>query len=165
MKVLSLNPPYGTLIAACERFPDLGKHIETRGRWHYRYRGPLLIHQTAGLGEMFGSEDALWAFCDREPFRSTLTAMGYCDASELPRGAIVAQVELVGAYQTCGSGYLRDPDRRVIERVAEPELSFGNYAPGRKALLLADIKELPEPIPARGALSLWDWMPPEGWSI
>ncbi len=35
MNVLSLNPPYASLIAACQRFPELGKHIETRGRWHY----------------------------------------------------------------------------------------------------------------------------------
>jgi hypothetical protein len=32
MKALSLNPPYGSLIAACPHHPDLGKHIETRGQ-------------------------------------------------------------------------------------------------------------------------------------
>lgn len=90
MKVLSLNPPYGTLIAACERFPELGKHIETRGqRWSHR--GPLLIHQTAGLGGMFADEAELAAFCQQEPFCSTLAALGITDAAQLPRGAIVAR--------------------------------------------------------------------------
>jgi hypothetical protein len=75
MRALSCNPPYGTLIAACERFPSLGKHIETRGRWEYSYRGPLLIHQTAGLGGMFKDFEAFRALCLREPFRTTLAAM------------------------------------------------------------------------------------------
>lgn len=171
MKVLSLNPPHGTLIAACERFPDLGKHIETRGRWHYRYRGPLLIHQTVGLGEMFDSEEELRAFCAQEPFRSTLAVMGYRDASELPRGAIVARVELVGAVRTealtrYGPTTWDGPDgRRYRYEVSERERTFGNYALGRRALLLADIKELREPIPARGMPGLWDWTPPEGISL
>lgn len=98
-KVVSLNPPYGTLIAACERFPNLGKHIETRGRWDYEHRGPLLIHQTRGLGDMFDSEEELRAFRDQEPFRTTLAAMGYRDASELPRGEIVAVVNLTAVHR------------------------------------------------------------------
>jgi len=41
----------------------------------------------------------------------------------------------------------------------EPELSFGDYTPGRYAWILADVKLLPEPVPARGALGLWEWVP------
>jgi hypothetical protein len=37
------------------------------------------------------------------------------------------------------------------------EKAFGDYTPGRYAWLLADVRRLPEPIPARGALGLWEW--------
>jgi hypothetical protein len=41
----------------------------------------------------------------------------------------------------------------------EPERSFGDYTPGRYAWILTNIKPLPAPIPAKGALGLWDWEP------
>jgi hypothetical protein len=41
-------------------------------------------------------------------------------------------------------------------QMTEEELAFGDYRAGRFAWLLADIRALPEPIPARGALGLWD---------
>lgn len=146
MRALSCNPPYGTLIAACERFPDLGKHIETRGRWEYRYRGLLLIHQTAGLGGM--GFEAFQELCSREPFRTALTAMRYYDASDLPRGAIVAVCELVGVKTIELTGL--DP-----ATLTDQERAFGDYRPGRKALLLANIRALPSPIRARGGQGLW----------
>jgi hypothetical protein len=156
-KVLSLNPPYGSLIAACERFPELGKHIETRGH-EIGHRGPLLIHQTKGLGEMFDDEAELIAFCNQEPFRTTLAAMGYRDASELPRGAIVAACELRDCRAT--PGYLAagwEYNDGQVWRLTEQERALGNYAPGRYAYLLADIRALPEPIAARGMPGLWEW--------
>jgi hypothetical protein len=163
-KVLSLNPPYGSLIAACERFPELGKHIETRD-YEIGHRGPLLIHQTKGLGDMFDSEEELWAFCDQEPFRTTLAALGYRDASELPRGAIVAACDLVGcemiAYDWPENqvvGYAGAQERVLFPyRLTSTERAFGHYAPGRFVWLLSEIRALPEPIPARGMPGLWDW--------
>src|SRR5687767_3667093 len=147
MKTLSLNPPYTTLIAACQRFPELGKHIETRGRWHYTHRGELLVHQTAGLGEMFADEDELAAFCQQEPFRSTLAALGITEAAQLPRGAIVARAILIDVVSTdeLPAGYRRGAH---VWWLTERERTFGNYAPGRYGLLLADIQALPTPIPA-----------------
>jgi hypothetical protein len=41
----------------------------------------------------------------------------------------------------------------------EPELSFGDYTPGRYAWILANVKPLEKPIPAKGALGLWEWNP------
>ena len=37
------------------------------------------------------------------------------------------------------------------------ELAFGNYTPGRYAWILEGVKPLADPIPAKGALSLWEW--------
>jgi activating signal cointegrator 1 len=162
MKVLSLNPPYATLIAACQRYPELGKHIETRGRWHYTHRGDLLIHQTAGLGEMFADEDELAEFCQQEPFRSTLAALGITEAAQLPRGAIVARCELVSVVSTRqlvmtnGVSWQSPRGQRYTYVLTERERAFGNYEPGRYALLLADIQALATPIPARGMPGLRD---------
>jgi activating signal cointegrator 1 len=160
MKVLSLNPPYATLIAACQRFPELGKHIETRGRWHYTHRGDLLIHQTAGLGTMFADEEELAEFCQEEPFRSTLAALGITEAAQLPRGAIVARCDLAYCFSIDG-----DCDGWKMGRgewlLAERERAFGNYAPGRFALLLADVQALATPIPARGMPGLWNFDLPD----
>lgn len=47
--------------------------------------------------------------------------------------------------------------------IPESEGSFGDFAGERCGLWLEDVRRLPEPIPARGALGLWDWTPPEGW--
>jgi activating signal cointegrator 1 len=160
--VLSLNPPYGSLIAACEAHPTLGKHIETRD-WATTYRGPLLIHQTKGLGEMFANEAALWDLCLREPFRTTLTAAGYDNPGRLPRGAIVAVCELKAIAKVEHfvdgewSGAVLHYGSQMTELPDEPELSFGDYSIGRYAWLLADIRALPEPIAARGMPGLWEW--------
>lgn len=158
MKTLSLNPPYATLIAACMAHPELGKHIETRG-WSTNYRGDLLIHQTSGLGTMFADEDDLAAFCQQEPFfRETLAALGIAHASQLPRGAIVAKVNLVDVRQIpevlpAWWGYSTHNDRWIL---TERERAFGNYEPGRYGLLLADVQALALPIPARGMPGLWN---------
>ena len=42
------------------------------------------------------------------------------------------------------------------------ELALGDYTPGRYAWKLANVKKLPEPIPAKGRQGLWNWEPPEG---
>jgi activating signal cointegrator 1 len=213
MKTLSLNPPYATLIAACQHYPELGKHIETRS-WSTNYRGDLVLHQTSGLGEMFADEAELvhvgrssptvyhperrpqperrissereisrdvslrlnmtkpWnhisprvlaAFCQQEPVRSTLAALGITVAAQLPRGAIVARCELVGVVSTRqlmmtnGISWQSPQGRRYTYVLTERERAFGSYEPGRYGLLLADVQALAEPIPARGMPGLWDY--------
>jgi hypothetical protein len=37
------------------------------------------------------------------------------------------------------------------------EVPFGDYTPGRFAWVLAAVRALAEPIPARGAFGLWTW--------
>jgi hypothetical protein len=38
------------------------------------------------------------------------------------------------------------------------ELEFGDFSPGRFAWELADVVRLPQPIMARGARGLWEWV-------
>lgn len=83
----------------------------------------------------------------------------------LSRGAVVAVARLVDVLQVLRTerGILLYSEQTSYQRLPdEPELSFGDYSPGRFAWLLADIRPLSQPIPARGAQGLWDWQVPEG---
>jgi activating signal cointegrator 1 len=141
MKALTVMQPWATLVA-------LGaKRIETRS-WSTSYRGPLAIHASSRI-----SREAA-VICREPPFREALAAGGYDEESGsvinpfgLPLGAVIAVATLV------------DVQRITREHApAEPERSFGDYAPGRFAWLLDHVRRLPEPVAAKGALGLWEWV-------
>jgi hypothetical protein len=170
MKAITLTAPYGTLIALAEKYPELGKHIETRG-WSTSYRGELLIHQAKGLGPV-GGMAGLRALINRPVFFKTLMRIvpnynRYCDVDaiieHLPLGALVAKATLVncpmiGVLLDGTPAYMVYDERLpVLQAVQEPELSFGYYEAGRHAWLLANIRAMPEPIPCKGALGLWNY--------
>ncbi len=156
MKALTLTQPWATLVA-------LGaKRIETRS-WGTPYRGPLAIHAAKG----FPPEAK--ALCLMVPFYNALKKGGRHISHtimappegvvphDLPLGAVVATCHLVGCYRT------EDPFIRILLETgtgAPFEQTFGDYSPGRWAWVLDGIKPLPEPIPARGALGLWEWAAP-----
>jgi activating signal cointegrator 1 len=153
VKTLTLTQPWATLCAIG------AKTIETRG-WNTAYRGPLAIHAAKGFGK---ADVALIQANDH--FRRPLIAAGYLgmpiDAKssarpmmDLPLGAIVAVCELLNVHPTDANPIL------FATRERPQELLFGNFSSGRYAWLLGNIRRLPEPIPAIGALNLWNWVPP-----
>jgi activating signal cointegrator 1 len=154
MKALTLTQPWATLVAIG------AKRIETRS-WSTSYRGPLAIHAAKGASKI-GWPHINHICRHTEPFKSILNLDRH-PAEALPLGAIVAVCELIDCWPIVDDGeYQTVVDDGVLSfyhwhKVDEPELSFGNYSPGRYAWLLADIHALPEPIPAKGALSLWEW--------
>ena len=150
MKALTLTQPWATLVAMG------AKRIETRS-WSTSYRGPLAIH--AGAGPSTFGWPQLNHICNHtEPFRSVLKLDGRHPYEALPTGAIVAVAELVGVVPVTSVH-----QHTLIDwPLTQQERAFGDYSAGRYAWLLADVRALPEPIPARGALGLWDWTPPEG---
>jgi len=140
IKALSVMQPWATLIA-------LGaKRIETRS-WSTSYRGPLAIHASSRM-----SREAVLSL-RAPPMREALAAGGYQQGSGpasnpcgLPLGVVIAVVTLV------------DVQRITQQHVpAEPERSFGDYTPGRFAWFMRDVRCLPEPVEAKGALGLWEW--------
>jgi hypothetical protein len=140
MKALTLTQPWATLVAIG------AKRIETRG-WSTSYRGKLAIHAAKGFPG--------WArtLCLDEPFFSALTSERHAQqALDLPLGQVLATVDLVEILRIgpTGSGW-RPPGGR--------ELTFGDYSDGRYAWILANADPLPRPVPARGALGLWEWTP------
>ena len=144
MKALTLTQPWATLVAL------EAKRIETRS-WCTSYRGPLAIHAAKGMTK------AATSLCWKEPFRTALEAGGYKPGDgtvpnpfRLPLGAVIAVAVLIDIQSIT-----------LENRPTEPEYSFGDYAPGRCAWMLQNVYRLPDPIPARGRLGLWEWIPPE----
>jgi activating signal cointegrator 1 len=144
MKALSLTQPWATLVALRE------KSIETRS-WPTPYRGPLAIHAAKNLKPVGGLE-GLKDLCQTPPFCDALVRAGIAFAGELPLGAVVAICRLAYCVPVEEVDAIYSPSRN--------ERAFGDYSDGRFAWFLGDIVALPEPIPARGGLGLWDWDAP-----
>lgn len=167
MKAITLTQPWATLVAIG------AKRIETRS-WTTRYRGPLTIHAAkAGLHEW--DEVGPWRVVRYDGAWSIVPVddgeeIGSHAAVQLPLGAVVATADLVevlpirdsmdpdttGDYiiagENVGVGFVRDRIFGMLDQVP-----FGDFTPGRYAWLLANVRPLDEPVPARGALGLWEW--------
>jgi activating signal cointegrator 1 len=151
VKALSLTQPWASLVA--EGF----KLVETRS-WSTPYRGPLAIHAAAG----FPVDARLYASLPQ--FKGPLVEAGYrVDHRQssrsaalldhtLPLGAVIATARLVRCVRT----------EEIARHINPQERAFGDYDPGRFAWVLAEVVKLPEPVPAKGALGLWEWTLPEG---
>lgn len=150
MKIISLWQPWATLIAYGF------KSIETRG-WESSYRGVIAIHAAKKWNE------SLKAICLTEPFRTCLSAAGYNNADDLPRGFVVAKAELKYIFYifqpTNGQIDLTDCD--IKRWGATHEREFGDYSPGRFGWVLADIERYFIPIPSNGKQGLWEWQEPD----
>lgn len=155
MKALTLNDPWAQFVARGY------KTIETRS-WSTSYRGPLAIHSSKRFGQLFRAvRDKLWP------------EIG--EWTEWPRGAIVASCTLVDVVPILGDrfdGTYPEDGRYVIldqpPSASHPyvhaywkrsddglrrsqyfdEASYGDFAPGRFAWLLEDIKPAEERCPA-----------------
>lgn len=143
MKALTLIQPWATLIAMKE------KKIETRS-WRTLYQGELAIHAGKKIDKKI---------CEREPYKSVLAAHGYT-SDNLPTGCVVAVCTLLD----CCKIFYDEADgvSRLMDfgctKIEGNELAFGNYTAGRYGWKLHDVKMLIEPIPAKGALNLWEWL-------
>ena len=137
MKTLSLTQPWATLIAIG------AKKIETRS-WGTNHRGPLVIHASKAFPR--DAQD----FCAKEPFRTVLQTHFGPDwyPNDLPLGCILA----ITTLKTC----MRMTEH-LIAGIESPERDFGNYEVGRYAWFLGEPHVLPEPIPAKGSLGLWEY--------
>jgi hypothetical protein len=138
MKAITLMQPWASLIMIG------AKRYETRS-WMTHYRGPLAIHASLRFTLAHRS------LCRTEPFATALLGN-----DDLPLGCVIAVCDLAAVFPTSSdddslfSGLLGD-------EWPESELAFGDFSPGRFAWHLKNIRALENPIPARGALGLWDW--------
>jgi hypothetical protein len=151
VKAISLTQPWATLVSIG------AKELETRS-WKTTYRGPLAIHAAQKL-------PAVWGPITRPSFVSHLKAItginryGAPDLNRLPRGVILATCRLADVapiVEIEGWPHV-DHLNGATSAIREEEEPFGDYTEGRYAWLLKDVVALPEPIPAKGALRLWEW--------
>lgn len=171
MKVLTLTQPWATLVAIG------AKRIETRS-WGTAYRGQIAIHAAKGFPA--DARDFVYAKIVREflaphfRFEDSIPV-----DKQLPLGCVLATARLVNCVQTelcdrcdgcgwyeggavlqthcqdCGGCGGRPRGVKLTDR----EAAFGNYEERRFAWILEDVVALPEPVPAKGALGLWEWNP------
>jgi hypothetical protein len=152
MKAISITQPWATLIA------QGAKRIETRS-WKTSYRGPLAIHASKGLPGWVADvvrSNPQFAAALGNLFEPRGRVLG-----DLPRGCIIAtcqlfSVEPIGA-NAVGWDWISARRRRYSYPITDAERAFGDYTPGRYAWLLADVQPLDAPVPAKGALGLWEW--------
>jgi hypothetical protein len=165
MKALTLTQPWASLVAIS------AKKIETRS-WRTAYRGPLAIHAAKGFPK--GAQDYLDSLVFFGAFKpkhaAILKRVGLrlvpkpCKrevAGSLPVGAVIATCRLISCLPTreLQHNQIIETDlfaKSPVFKLDDQERTFGDYSPGRWAWLLADVQPC-EPIPARGALSLWEW--------
>lgn len=144
MKALTLRQPWATLVAVG------AKTIETRS-WGTRYRGPVVIH----AAKTFSRPEV--ALTLEAPFSTVLRDhINY--PRDLPLGAVIAVVDLVDVVRMDASEPSECPGLQGRE-LGEHEAAFGFYSPERFAWVLDIARPLREPVPARGALGLWEVEP------
>lgn len=138
MKAISLWQPWASAIALSL------KRIETRG-WKTPHRGELAIHAAKkDDGDAYRGWREMLAE-DREVFAEH----GYVNWEDLPFGAVVATSMLTDVRTT----------ERLLDAnaITEMEYRWGGYGDGRFGWMLAEVKKLDEPAPARGFQQLWEW--------
>jgi len=137
MKALTLTQPWATLVAIG------AKRIETRS-WKTSYRGPLAIHAAKEFpkeARKFTTQPVCYESM-RRIARMEMRANGW---RAYPLGCIIATCRLTNVLPVVS-----------LEPLSELERAFGDYSPGRFAWILQDVKPLPQPVPMKGALGLWE---------
>lgn len=145
MKAITLTQPWASLVAMS------AKRMETRS-WGTLYRGPLAIHAA-----MKFPRDAK-ALCWRAPFADCLNAAGLNSIDKIPLGAVLATTTLIDCVQM--GGIVAQTPRQLCRAYNVgyyPEGEFGDFAVGRWAWIFGPTTVLKPPIPAKGALGLWEW--------
>lgn len=140
MKAITIIQPWATLIALGE------KKFETRS-WRTHYRGSIAIHA--------GKQIDLEALTINE-IKDALVRNGITDWTKLPVGAVLAIAEL----KDCQKSVDTWTDGYILENgvyIYHPEYEFGDFTPGRFAWEMTDVKQLSEPIEAKGRQGLWNW--------
>lgn len=134
MKAISLLQPWASLVV-------MGvKQFETRS-WNTNYRGRILIHASKAK-----NKEAM-RLCSEEPFYSVIG--GLYGFYKLPFGAIIGEVTVEDTFSTIS----------VESQIRKTnEWYYGDYSPGRYAWKLTSPIKFELPIPAKGSLSIWEYI-------
>lgn len=136
IKVLSIKEPHASLLLTPY------KDIETRS-WATSYRGEIYLHASKSMPS-YAKEKAMW---DRVLNLYNTYERVYGESIRLRNGLIYAKAELVGCLKMTTEN---------IAMLPQMEIDAGYYEPGRYMWVLRNITPLPEPIPAKGHLGIWN---------
>jgi hypothetical protein len=153
MKALTLTQPWATLVAIG------AKRVETRS-WPTNYRGPLAIHAAKGFPKWakdFTTEPECYQAVRYHGARREADQRPADLLTAYPLGVVMATCRLVNCLPTEVVDNSGNVFSVSLPPLSEMERAFGDYAPGRWAWILEDVKMLPEPIAAKGSLGLWEW--------
>jgi activating signal cointegrator 1 len=137
MKAWTLRQPWATLAVLGE------KRWETRSRPNRKIIGErLAIHASKKPFPELLDEDG--CFSDRH----MANAFGKFDTDPdmLPLGSVVGFVTVTSCQRVEGIRCILNSD----------QLAFGNFSDGRYCFSLVN-PQMIEPVPAKGALSVWEW--------
>lgn len=140
MKAITIWQPWAGAVAAGI------KQNETRS-WKTNYRGPIAIHAAQQMIQIgwarYAGMEAKEVICRRMKLPKIFNGTNF-----FPSGVILATAELVDCIRIT-------PE--YISTLTEDEIALGDYSLGRYAWRLANVKKLPEPMPAKGRQGLWNW--------
>lgn len=137
MKALTICQPYAHLICCLDAGDSRGKRVENR-KWPSSYRGPLLIH--AGK-----SRDWL----DLHPYEGIDNTYNI-PLADMTFGAVVGRVDLVDCIRIEEIETSGKWDQKY------PWLRDHEHTEGPWCWVLANPMRLPEPVPWKGQLGLFD---------
>jgi len=132
MKAITLWEPWASLIAVG------AKQYETRS-WYTQYKGEIAIH--AAKVEKFPPYEV----------RAVMKEFGI-NPNELPYGKIVCIAEITECIEM---------DTALIAQQSIREAAVGDWAVGRYAWRLGNIRRLITPIAATGSQGFWNWNAPD----
>lgn len=131
--------PWASLVAVG------AKQWETRS-WGTTYRGPLLIH--AALRKPPQIDKPL-------VIEEMIQALGVADFDELPRGVVLAIVDLATADVIVNTTPTREEAGWPPTEYWTSQDLLGDWTVGRYAWHLSNLRRLSVPIKARGGQRLW----------
>lgn len=115
------------------------KWVENR-TWQTHYRGPIAIH--AGQSKQ-------WFTCPED--------------EALPRGCVVAVADLAACVNKEWGDLKIGHELNGV--VSVWQFWDHRHSIGPWCWILANVRELPNPIPAKGKQGFWNWEPPDGVEI
>lgn len=143
MRAITILEPWASCIAVG------AKNVENRS-FYTSYRGPLLIHTSRRIDYDAAFDGrvraALWPHLSTAEARSAL--------NDLDKGVIIAVAELVDVHEAATIPTLLGDSGTCCEPWGE-RLHVGSTVRTAQHLVLANVRRLANPVPAKGALGLW----------
>lgn len=168
MKVISVQQPFATLLVQGHKI------IETRS-WKTKHRGPILIHASESKKHFhLAATDPFIQYNCKDDFaiEESINNGNYTITSKpvlkvnidaFAFGAIIGMVTLIDILATEDIQLLADTNTKMpvcgkqLPLNWQHEIAFGDYSNGRYGWLMAEPILFPNPIKAKGKLSVWDY--------